>query len=121
MKRHLSVVSAMLLLAATAPAFAATDYAAQVVAQLKSLGFDEIGVSRTLLGRTRIMAATDRGYREIVLDPRTGEILRDLWQEGRGDHGDRSGAGGGSQGNGGEGDKDHDGGGDDGNGQGGED
>ena len=50
----------------------------QVAAQLKRMGYGEVTVSRTMLGRLRIVGANDRYRREIVLDPRNGEILRDL-------------------------------------------
>lgn len=63
---------------ASLPAFAAT-YVEQIVSQLRAQGFEHIEVSRTWLGRARIGA--DRGdvSREIVLNPNTGEVLRDLW------------------------------------------
>ena len=51
------------------------------VSQLRNQGFDEITVSRTLLGRVRIEAISDRYERELVFHPRTGVILRDQWQE----------------------------------------
>lgn len=50
----------------------------QVVAQLQSQGYQDISVNRTLLGRIRIVAVTETEWREIVIDPRTGEILRDF-------------------------------------------
>ena len=69
---------------AATPALAAT-YAEQVVAQLRAQGFEAIRVERTLLGRTRIAADRADGSREIVLNPNTGEILRDLWTSTSGD------------------------------------
>lgn len=57
----------------------AQDYTAQVVAELREQGFGSIRTERTLLGRSRILAQSAEYKREIVLDPRTGEILRDLW------------------------------------------
>lgn len=60
------------------PSFAAT-FVEQVVSQLRAQGFEAIEVERTLLGRTRIAAVSADGSREIVLNPNTGEILRDLW------------------------------------------
>lgn len=65
-------------LAAAGPAFA-LSYAEDVVKQLTKLGFLEIHVETTLLGRVRIVAERSDGMREIVLNPRTGEILRDVW------------------------------------------
>ncbi|MGB5556817.1 MAG: hypothetical protein WBN04_02285 [Paracoccaceae bacterium] len=51
----------------------------QIVAQLRGQGYDKIAVSRTLLGRTRFVATSASYRREIILNPRTGEILRDFW------------------------------------------
>ena len=61
-----------------AVAFAAT-VADQIVAQLQGQGFEEIVVEQTWLGRTRISAERGDASREIILNPNTGEILRDLW------------------------------------------
>ena len=52
----------------------------QIQAQLRDQGYSNITISRTLLGRTQIEASSAVFQREIVLDPRTGEILRDYWQ-----------------------------------------
>lgn len=59
----------------------AESYADGIVRQLKRQGFDRITVERTLLGRVRIVATSREGRREIIVNPRTGEILRDLWTE----------------------------------------
>ena len=49
-----------------------------VVQQLREQGYLEFAVSRTLLGRVRVVAlAPDGTQREIVFNPATGEILRD--------------------------------------------
>lgn len=45
--------------------------------QLRSLGYDRIETESTLLGRTRIEARSVDWDREIIVNPRTGEILRD--------------------------------------------
>lgn len=58
---------------------AAAGFSDEVVRQLRQQGFSEILVESTLLGRTRIVAKSRNGTREIILNPRTGEILRDLW------------------------------------------
>jgi hypothetical protein len=78
------------LLATTLAAFLAAsaafaDYEQDIVRQLQGMGFSRVEVSRTLLGRVRITAAGADGTREIILNPNTGEILRDLWlrQDGR--------------------------------------
>jgi hypothetical protein len=60
-------------------AAAAADWAIEdVVEQLRRQGYEEITVSRTLLGRTRVLAlAPDGSSREIIFNPDTGAILRD--------------------------------------------
>lgn len=67
-----------LWLAGMAPA-AAEDPTALVIGQLNAQGYLRVVATRTLLGRQRIVADGPVGAREIVLDPRTGEILRDFW------------------------------------------
>ena len=52
----------------------------QIVKQLASQGYEKITISRTWLGRTRIVAEAPNRMREIVINPRTGEILRDFWE-----------------------------------------
>lgn len=63
----------------TFPGVALADYADSVVAQLTAQGYSDIDVTRTLLGRTRIVATSNHGTRELVINPRTGELLRDVW------------------------------------------
>ena len=60
----------------------AAGYQDDVVAQLRNQGFSRIEVTTTWLGRSRITAQKGKVSREIVLNPRTGEILRDLVQSG---------------------------------------
>jgi hypothetical protein len=74
----------------------------RVVGELRRLGFADIEVGRTLLGRAQIVARSPRGTREIILNPRTGEILRDLWT------GEKGGAGSGLLGDSGHGNDDDD-------------
>lgn len=50
----------------------------RITGQLKDQGYSRVTVSRTLLGRTRIVATAPKVEREIVVNTRTGEILRDL-------------------------------------------
>ncbi len=105
--------------AAASPAVA-QDVVDQVVRQLRSFGYTDITVSRTLLGRVRILASGPKGTREIILNPSTGEILRDLTTRAEGGSGapilkdsgrddddddddDNSGGGGGGGGGGGSG------------------
>jgi hypothetical protein len=63
---------------AAGPAFAIDDPATRsVVRQLERQGFTVTSVSRTLLGRVRVVAERGDVVREIVFDPRNGAILRD--------------------------------------------
>ncbi len=89
----------------TVPAFAnqAQD---QIIRQLRQQGFEIQAVNTTLLRRVRIVAVSPTYTREVVFNPRTGEILRDHWEEignrrGRGndddDGGSRGGGGGGGR------------------------
>lgn len=48
-----------------------------VARQLKNQGYSEIVVEYTLLGRARITAQRQGVNREVIVNPRTGEILRD--------------------------------------------
>ena len=61
-----------------------------VISQLRQQGYEDIRIGRTFLGRTRIIARSATVRREIILNPRTGEILRDYWER----VGDASGDGG---------------------------
>lgn len=101
----------------------AQGYADTLLAELRREGYRDIVVSRTLLGRLRVQAARNGRLREIVLNPNTGEILRDLWLV---ESGDDSGSGktrgsgrSGSSGNGGSGNGGSDDGGSDDGGSGG--
>lgn len=58
----------------------AQSFQDRLVAKLGAEGYTSINVSRTWLGRTRIRARSPDYRREIVFDPRTGEILRDFWE-----------------------------------------
>lgn len=53
----------------------------EIVAQLELQGYSDISISRTWLGRTRIEAENGTHEREIIFNQRTGEILRDFWEE----------------------------------------
>jgi hypothetical protein len=69
-----------LALAMALPASGQTPgLADRLVRDLVRLGFETITVERTLLGRTRITAAGGEGRREIIFNPVTGEIMRDLF------------------------------------------
>lgn len=57
---------------------ALADHEDDIIERLTEEGYDRIDVTRTLLGRVRIVAFKGRLQRELVLNPRTGEILRDI-------------------------------------------
>ena len=79
MRRAFMIVLAVVTaLGLASPSVAATA-ADQIVTQLRDQGFTEIEVEKTWLGRTRIVAERKDASREIILNPGTGEILRDLW------------------------------------------
>lgn len=71
-------LSALCASLACASAGYAASYEDAVVAQLRAQGYGKISTERTLLGRVRILARMGATSREIILNPRTGEILRDI-------------------------------------------
>lgn len=77
MMRNLILIVAALSALTLGPACAQT-YLLDITAQLRAQGYQNITLSQTWLGRTRIVALLGSDLREIVLDPNTGEILRDL-------------------------------------------
>jgi hypothetical protein len=65
-------------LTTSASVAAAQSPADAVVQQLREQGYVEFEVTRTLLGRIRVVAvALDGTEREVVFNPATGEVLRD--------------------------------------------
>lgn len=81
-RNFLIAAAAFTLLSTTA---ARADYVEDVVEWLTAQGYSNIQVTRTLLGRVKIVAAKGSGYREMICNPRTGEILRDIWIDGNGE------------------------------------
>jgi hypothetical protein len=72
---------ALLASALIAPGAAlADDIRSIVIDQLTQAGFTEIRVIRTWLGRLRFEAVGPEFTREIVVNPNTGEVLRDVWR-----------------------------------------
>ena len=71
-------LSALCASLACASAGYAASYEDSVVSQLRAQGYGKISIERTLLGRVRIIARMGTTQREIILNPRTGEILRDI-------------------------------------------
>lgn len=82
--KHLKIIASVLI-PTLAPQVASAEAVAEaIVRQLRALGYSEVDVSRTILGRERIVARTKTRSREIVVNPRTGEILRDFQKGGFG-------------------------------------
>ncbi|WP_299424438.1 hypothetical protein [uncultured Shimia sp.] len=52
-----------------------------IARHLAEQGYHDIEIGRTFLGRARIEAEKNGMEREIIVNPRTGEILRDYWEE----------------------------------------
>ncbi len=77
MRRPLTAPLIALALAVSAPP-AAAGPAEDWAALLRSQGYAQIVVRRSLLGRIWIIATGPDGSREVVIDPLTGEVLRDF-------------------------------------------
>jgi len=77
-RRKFLAASATFTLLTIAAARADEDYVEAIVDWLQKQGYADISVTRTLLGRARIIAVNSKGKRELVCNPRTGEILRDV-------------------------------------------
>ena len=81
MPRNALIGIAVIAALAASPALS-DDRTDSIVRQLRDQGYNSIKVSRTFLGRTRIVATVGDAQREIIVNPRTGEILRDYSQLG---------------------------------------
>lgn len=55
-------------------------FADRLIADLRAQGYAEVEVRRSWLGRVIIEAEAPGREREIVMNPHTGEILRDIWE-----------------------------------------
>jgi hypothetical protein len=75
-RRKFLVLVTAFSLSGTVPALA--DNEDDIIERLIEAGFGQIEVTRTLLGRVRIVAFKGSIRRELVINPRTGEILRDV-------------------------------------------
>lgn len=71
-------IFALLFTLFTVPVAAQTDVVAGLVEELKADGYVVLDQRGTLLGRTQIVVRRDDEIREIVINPNSGEILRDL-------------------------------------------
>ena len=103
MKNTFAAIFALGLAWQATPLYA-QNYEQAILAQLRQDGYEQITVTTTLLGRIRFVAGGAQGQREIVLNPRTGEVLRDVLllasqaDDGGSSGGRSSGSGGGSSG-----------------------
>lgn len=86
--RSAALSLAIVLSLGPAPARAAPDVTASVVRQLREQGYRNIAIERTFLGRDVVTARGRTHDREIVIDPRSGVMLRDLVRQ----HGGAGGA-----------------------------
>ena len=68
-----------------APKIAIRQTVQDLVEELKVSGFTYIEIHRTFLGRARIIAYSATEMREVIMNPTTGEVLRDLALESTGD------------------------------------
>ena len=78
------ILSALFVLC-LATASDAQETVDRITQRLEQQGFAVVAVERTLLGRVMIRAENERATREVVLDPATGEILRDYTEPKGGD------------------------------------
>mgnify|MGYP000644389250 CR=1 FL=1 len=75
-EQSVGLILAASLAGSAAFAVGVTD---EIVRQLQADGYTDIVLEKTWLGRIRIRAISPSGTREIIVNPSTGEILRDLW------------------------------------------
>ena len=84
MNRRSLLLSSIVLLG-LGPLAALADVEDAMVRRLRAEGYADILTGRTWLGRVQISAIGARGRREIVLNPITGEVLRDIITTPKGD------------------------------------
>ena len=79
MKRLFAIILTAAALSAPLPVLAdpPAEIGRAVAAQLRDQGYGQIEVARTWLGRVRVVGLRGAIRREIVVNPNTGEILRD--------------------------------------------
>lgn len=101
-RAFLNMLAGTMVVATSVPAFA-SDPVQAAIARLQAEGFRKIAAERTFLGRVRITAERRGQSREVVLDPRSGEVLRDLTRVSDSDGSGSGSSGSGSSGNSGSG------------------
>lgn len=76
-----ALVLGLALVTALSGAAQAETRVEAIARHLAEQGYHDIEIGRTFLGRARIEAEKNGMEREIIVNPRTGEILRDYWEE----------------------------------------
>jgi hypothetical protein len=82
--RRVAIALGLAVICLPLPVFA-QDFAQSIAQQLRDQGYGNVSIKNTWLGRTRISATGATGKREIIVNPTTGEILRDIWRGGQDD------------------------------------
>jgi hypothetical protein len=77
-RRSFSLALAAIVGIGLSAPLAAKTLSERVERALKRDGWRDIEITRTLLGRTRVTARKGDARREIILNTRTGEVLRDI-------------------------------------------
>lgn len=85
MKRRVFLLTSIGAALCASSALATVAPEDQVARSLKNDGFSIVSQRRTLLGRVRFVATRGTTEREVVLDPSSGEILRDYSRVSEGD------------------------------------
>lgn len=98
-RAFLNMLAGTMVVATSVAAFA-SDPVQAAIARLQAEGFRKIAAERTFLGRVRITAERRGQSREVVLDPRSGEVLRDLTRVSDSDGSGKGRSGSGSSGSG---------------------
>src|SRR5210317_826232 len=95
MAKYFQILLVMLLTGLAVPAFSDMAPTVSVVAEeLADQGYQVSRISKTFWGRVKIISRKGELEREVILNPNTGEILRDLVRRLRQKQGsDKSGSG----------------------------
>lgn len=81
MKRWFALLFFAIVVSTSPVQAVASTYEEAIIEQLMEQGFADVQVSKTFLGRLRFVASAGQQRREIVINPYTGEILRDYLYE----------------------------------------
>lgn len=90
MRKRQSIAAFALAASLIATPALADEFSDRVVLWLEQQGFTHFEIKRTWLGRIKIEAYANGIEREIVINGRTGEILRDYWEVEHDDSGNAS-------------------------------